>query len=109
MVSSPPDLLSDWPVIHLYGVSCGVTRHGVTQLLELEQEGGGQEVGPDGHGLAELDEAGPEPGQHLPQLHRVLSLQTFVIPDLSPEMFKFFIRFLFNVASFSFGNYICTL
>ena len=29
----------------------GEAGHGVTQLLQLEQEGGGQQVGPDGHCL----------------------------------------------------------
>ena len=71
---------------HLYGVFCGVTGHRVTQLLQLKQEGGGQEVGSDGHGLPELDEAWPQPGQQLPQLYRVLPLQSLVIPDLSPEI-----------------------
>ena len=34
--------------------------------------------------LTELDEAGPEPGEHLPQLHRVLPLQPLVLSDLPP-------------------------
>ena len=94
----------------------GEAGHGVTQLLQLEQEGGGQQVGPNGHRLgmyevlllhisvvdglkyndqlvisphlSELDEAGPEPGEHLPQLHRVLPLQPLVLPDLPPGVVR---------------------
>ena len=32
----------------------GEAGHGVTQLLQLEQKGGGQQVGPDGHRLGVL-------------------------------------------------------
>ena len=89
----------------------GEAGHGVTQLLQLEQEGGGQQVGPDRHRLGillisffsglhyndhlvisphltELDEAGPEPGEHLPQLHRVPPLQPLVLPDLPPGVVR---------------------
>ena len=38
--------------------------------------------------LTELDEAGPEPGEHLPQLHRVLPLQPLVLPDLPPGVVR---------------------
>ena len=38
--------------------------------------------------LTELDEAGSEPGEHLPQLHRVPPLQPLVLSDLPPGVVR---------------------
>ena len=56
--------------------------------MQLEEEDGWENVGPDGESLAELDERGPEAGEGLAKSDGVLPLKAFVVQDLAPEQKK---------------------